>query len=114
MPGLLSRCLQGKILALQKDLGQAATEAQAASSYQELDAAIRPMLKQLRHLAARSQFLFAQGRLQFRQQLVSPAEVYWPTIVRIDQAQVPQLRSLVEIGHTGRDELENQLGKGID
>ncbi len=41
-------------------------------------------------------------------------EVDGPAIVGIDKAQVPELRTLVEVGDAGRSELEHQLRQPVD
>src|SRR5271168_1373239 len=36
------------------------------------------------------------------------------TVVGVNEAEVPKLSALVEVGHSGRGELEDGLGEGID
>ena len=40
-------------------------------------------------------------------------EVHRPTVVRVDQIELPQLAALVDVGHTGRGDLDQRLGEGV-
>ena len=52
--------------------------------------------------------------LHLVQQPAAQLVVHRPAIVRVDQAQVPQLRALVEIGHAGRGMLQQGLRQRVD
>src|SRR6267142_554697 len=67
----------------------------------QLGAAVRQIGEQLGHIRR------APGQLV--EQLRSDAEVYWPPVVRVDQAEVPQLGALVVVGDAGRGDFDERL-----
>ncbi len=51
---------------------------------------------------------------QFVEESPAPVEVHRPPVVRVHQAQVPEFRSLVEIGDARRREFQEGLGQAVD
>src|SRR4051812_21493066 len=80
----------------------------------ELNAAVFLVLDQLSCECRQLLSCCRAARLQFVQQLPALLVVDRTTIVRIDQAQIPQLRPLIEIRHTGGCDLDQRLCQGIE
>src|SRR5688572_33019534 len=57
--------------------------------------------------------LLLNRRIELCEERTATNEIHGTPIIGIDKAEVPELRSLVEIGHTGRANLQRHVRKRI-
>jgi len=49
-----------------------------------------------------------------REQTLTRGKIHRTAVIGVDQRQVPQLRALVEVGHTGNPGLEHELRQTVE
>ena len=86
-----------------------APERQQSPRYEQLDCSVLPSTQQF-GASSRPCCLKASS---IRAPLFPVAEVDRPAIVRIDEAEVPQLAALVDVGDTRRGQLQDRLRQAI-
>src|SRR5207249_6588547 len=81
-----------------------ATKSQQSLGQKQFDSAIGPGLHQ-----------FSGSRsCQCVEHCPAPVVIDWPPIVRIDQAVIPNLAALINVGYAGRCQFKQCLSKRID
>ena len=89
-----------------------AAQAQRLHGRPHLDAPILIILQQFGAQGRKiTRFSFA---VEFRQQPLAQRVIHRTTVVRIDQAEVPQLRALIDVRIAGRCEHQHALRQRID
>ena len=98
---MLAADLQGQVVAVAEQARLHPPQPQHAGDQGLLDATVAPVLQQ-----------FREGRRRGQGGGV-PGEVHRPPVVRVDQAEVPVLAPLVEIGDTRAGQAQQALGEAI-
>ena len=99
LPGDGDVGLERQIVPVEEPCGLLAAEAQASGGEQQLDAPVAPVRE---HLCNRREPLRSRRRQQpidLVEQALPPGEIDRPPVVGIDQAEIPQVRALVDVRH---------------
>src|SRR5207249_3371849 len=89
------------------------TVAQRLANHKELDPAVPWCGDKLAGQSDPVRCRLGDPPREITQQTRAQAVIYRSPIIRIYQAKIPELRSLVNVGHAGRSELENRLRQRI-
>ena len=87
-----------------------ARAAQQRARRRQLDAAVVPLPQPLRE---RARAVAARAPPRRPRATRAVREIDAPAIVGIDEAEVPELAALVDVGHAGRRELQRQLHEAV-
>src|SRR6516165_1248739 len=98
-----SRALKWNIGALTKKLFVLAAPAEGAGHDMHFDSTVFELLEEL---FCKSEWFTRRFTRDFGEHRPTNCIVYWTAVIRIDQAQVPQFTSLIEIGHSWRSYLD--------
>ena len=108
--GILARDGERLVAALGEQRGTLGAEPQQRRDERELDP---PALPRREHGAQRRRAVGGECGCHFVQQPCAQREIDRATVVRVDQAEVPQLRALVEIRHAGRGQFQRRLHEAV-
>ena len=88
---------------MREHVGKFGAQFQQMSGPGEFDVAVRPMLREA----------FPIGILDRRQHGGAFRKIHRPPVIGVDQRQIPELRSLIEIGHARHRRLQRDLTERI-
>src|SRR5690606_8992054 len=108
--------LEGYVCAVEERARQGPTNAQTPRRHEELDTPVSPVREKFGNLVRApciACLALSERSIERLQQLGRRVVVRLTTVVRIDQAEVPELVPLVGVRHARPAELEHQLADRI-
>ncbi|MGO9089698.1 MAG: hypothetical protein ACLQGU_03390, partial [bacterium] len=101
---------QGQVLPFQKKIAIFSSKIKRLIGDIEFNPAVLPIEKKFRNKGVAA---FGLALFEVLEKLGSFPEIHRTAVVGVNQAEVPKLRPLVDIGHTRRGNLQEDLGKGV-